>query len=156
VLRRLIVVAFALALVGTADPASAAWAVKGAGPARAQAVTIPQAATPAAIKTNPAPSYNPVYTVSWTTTKHSGGRGVIGYQVRRTQWQGSDLVVTSGTCAGTTVNGMPNVYVPSNPDATTQSCTDLDAFNSGTVSYSVVPVIGRWTGAKSASSPVYS
>ncbi|TYP87895.1 hypothetical protein BD833_10569 [Blastococcus xanthinilyticus] len=154
---RLAVVAFALVpLLLAADPASAAWATKGAGPARAQAVVIPQTATPAATKATPAPQYLPVYTLTWTTTKHSGGRGVIGYQVRRTQWQGSGLVVTSGTCAGTTVDGMPNVFVPSDPDAPTQSCTDLDAYTSGTVSYTVTPVMGRWTGPTSTSSPSYS
>jgi len=161
VLRRLVgATVIALTCLTTvllpAAPALAGWKTSGTGPARAQAVVIPQAAAPTAVKANPAPDYNPVYTVTWASTEHSGGRGVIGYQIRRTQWQGSGLVITSGTCTGTTVNGMPNVFVPSNPEAATQSCTDRDAYNSGTVSYTVVPVMGRWTGAASAASPAYS
>ena len=149
-----LVLALVLLLLA-ADPASAAWGVRGAGPARAQAVVIPQAAAPTATKTTPAPQYLPVYTVTWTTTKHSGGRGVIGYRVLHTTWRGTG-VVTGGTCAGTTVAGVPNVYVPADPNAPKQSCTDTDVYVDGTVTFTVIPVMGRWSGATSPSSPTYS
>lgn len=142
-------------LLLAADPASAAWGVRGAGPARAQAVVIPQAAAPTATRSTPAPEYLPVYALTWSTTRHSGGRGVIGYQVLRTTWRGTG-VVTGGTCAGRTVAGVPNVHVPADPDAATQSCTDTDAYVDGTVTFTVTPVMGRWSGRTSPSSPTYS
>jgi hypothetical protein len=163
VLGRLAVLALALVpalLASTADPAAAAWAVKGAGPARALAVTIPQGATPAATKATSAPSYLPVYTLTWSTTSLPAGQAVLGYQVRRTVFPRTAVArvepISAGSCAGTTVSGLTNVYVPADPTARTQSCTDTNAYSTGEVTFTVTPVIGPWVGPTSPASPVYS
>ncbi len=149
-----------MALLHDADPAAAAWGVTGAGPARAQADVIPRAAMPTATKATPPPQYLPVYTLTWPTTKLSRGQGVIGYQVRRTVYPQTTIAttepITNGTCAGTTVNGLTNVYVPANPDAPSQSCTDTDAYAKGEVFFTVTPVFARWVGPTSPASPIYS
>jgi hypothetical protein len=159
VLRRLAVLALALvpALLG-AGPASAAWAVPGTGPARAAAVVVPQGATPTVSKATDPATYLPVFVVSWNTAALPGGRAVTGYQVRRTIYPGTFMAKTEiikGTCLGTTVQGLTNVYLPAAPTAPTQSCTDTEAFAKGDVTYSVTPVLGPWSGPTSAASAVY-
>ena len=162
-LRRLAVVLCALVpvLLG-ADPASAAWAVQGSGPARALAVTVPQGAVPTVAKvTDPVlyGSYVPVFVLTWDTAALPAGRAVSGYQIRRTVFPGSSIarteVVTAGTCLGTSVQGRTNVYVPAVPTAAKQSCTDTEAFAKGGVTYTVTPVLSSWVGPTSAASAVY-
>jgi hypothetical protein len=161
VIRRLVVVASALVLMATADPASAAWAVNGSGPARAQAVEVPQGATPSAVKVTDSAKYGtimPVFVVSWDTARLPGGRAVTGYQVRRTIYPGTWMAkseVIQGTCLGTAVQGHANVYLPATPTAPKQSCTDTEAFAKGDVSYSVTPVLSSWVGPTSAASAIY-
>lgn len=159
--RRLATLALVLvSVLLAAQPASAAWSVSGAGPARGQAVVVPQGATPSATKATPAPTYLPVYTLTWSTAMLPGGRAVTGYQVQRIVWPNTAIARTeavgAGTCLGTTVNGLPNVFVPANPTAPTQSCTDANAYALGEVRYLVTPVLSRWVGPTSPPSPVYS
>jgi hypothetical protein len=141
--------------------ASAAWGVTGAGPARTQAVVMPQGAVPTVAKvTDPVlyGSYVPVFVLSWDTAALPGGRAVAGYQIRRTVFPGTSIARTeiiAGTCLGTTVQGLTNVYVPANPTAAKQSCTDTEAFAKGGVTYTVTPVLSSWVGPTSAASAVY-
>ncbi len=157
-LRRLVVLASALVLLATADPASAAWAVTGSGQAGAQAVVVPRGATPTAAKATDPATYLPVFVVTWDTASLPGGRAVTGYQVRRTVFPGTFMAKTEiikGTCLGTTVQGYANVYLPATPTAPTQSCTDTEAFAKGDVTYTVTPVLSTWVGPTSAASAVY-
>jgi hypothetical protein len=160
--RRLaIVLGTLVAVLLAADPASAAWGVTGTGPARAQAVVMPQGAVPTVAKvTDPAlyGSYVPVFVLSWDTASLPGGRAVSGYQVRRTVFPGTSIAKTEvigGTCLGTTVQGLANVYVPATPTAPKQSCTDTEAFSKGGVTYTITPVLSSWVGPPSAASAVY-
>jgi hypothetical protein len=162
VFRRVAIVLGTLAAVLlAADPASAAWGVTGTGPARAQAVVMPQGAVPTVAKvTDPAlyGSYVPVFVLSWDTASLPGGRAVSGYQVRRTVFPGTSIAKTEvigGTCLGTTVQGLANVYVPATPTAPKQSCTDTEAFSKGGVTYTITPVLSSWVGPTSAASAVY-
>jgi hypothetical protein len=160
--RRLaIVLGTLVAVLLAADPASAAWGVTGPGPARAQAVVMPRGAVPTVAKvTDPAlyGSYVPVFVLSWDTASLPGGRAVSGYQVRRTVFPGTSIAKTEvigGTCTGTTVQGLANVYVPATPTAPKQSCTDTEAFSKGGVTYTITPVLSSWLGPTSAASAVY-
>jgi hypothetical protein len=163
VLKRFAVLLCALVpVLLAADPASAAWAVNGSGPSRAQAVVMPQGAVPTVAKvTDPAlyGSYVPVFVLSWNTATLPGGRAVSGYQIRRTVFPGTSIakteIVAGGTCLGTTVQGLPNVFVPATPTASKQTCTDTEAFSKGGVTYSVTPVLSSWLGPVSAASTVY-
>ena len=151
----------AVAILATSSPASAGWGSTGAGPARAQAVVVPAGATPSATKAFPASNgYSPEYTVTWPTARLASGEGVVGYQIRRTINPRNAArytePVSGGSCAGVTVNGLSNVYVPANPNAPTQSCTDTNAYITGEVTFTVTPVMGRWVGPTSPESPVYS
>jgi hypothetical protein len=150
-----------LAVLLAPGTASAAWGVAGAGPARAQAVVLPQGAVPTVAKvTDPVlyGSYVPVFVLSWDTAALPGGRAVAGYQIRRTVFPGTSIAKTeviAGTCLGTTVQGLANVYVPANPTAPKQSCTDTEAFAKGGVTYTVTPVLSTWVGPTSTASAVY-
>jgi hypothetical protein len=162
VLKRLAVLLCALVpVLLAADPASAAWAVNGSGPSRAQAVVMPQGAVPTVAKvTDPVlyGSYVPVFVLSWNTATLPGGRAVSGYQIRRTVFPGTSIARTeiiAGTCLGTTVQGLPNVFVPASPTAAKQTCTDTEAFAKGGVTYTVTPVLSSWTGLSSVASAVY-
>ncbi len=63
--------------------------------------------------------------------------------------------IIAGTCLGTTVQGLPNVFVPASPTAAKQTCTDTEAFAKGGVTYTVTPVLSSWTGLPSVASAVY-
>ena len=123
-----------------AEPASAAWAVNGSGPSRAQSVVMPQGAVPTVAKvTDPGPygSYVPAFVLSWNTATlpaaapspgtRSAAPSSPGTSVARTE------IVAGGTCLGSTVQGLPNVFVPAVPTAATQTCTDTEAFAKGGV-----------------------
>jgi hypothetical protein len=160
--RRLATLAIVLVAVLLAtEPASAAWAVTGAGPAKGQAVVVPQGDTPTVAKvTDPVRfgSYLPVFVLTWDTAQLPGGRAVSGYQIRRTVFPGTSIARTElvgGTCLGATVQGLPNVYVPAVPTAAQQSCTDIEAFAKGGVTYTVTPVLSAWVGPVSPASIVY-
>ncbi|MFD2093003.1 hypothetical protein [Blastococcus deserti] len=161
-LRRLAVLALALvpALLGSTDPAAAAWAVNGAGPAKSLAVLVPQGARPTVSETTDPATYLPLYVVTWNTGFVATARPVTGYQIRRIVFPGTSIakveVIGKGTCAGTTVDGLPNVYVPGSPGTATQSCTDAEGYAKGDVQYTVTPVYGRWTGPTSSPSAIYS
>jgi hypothetical protein len=163
VLERLAVLLWALVpVLLAAEPASAAWAVNGSGPSRAQSVVMPQGAVPTVAKvTDPVRygSYVPVFVLSWNTATLPGGRAVGGYQIRRTVFPGTSIarteIVAGGTCLGSTVQGLPNVFVPAVPTAATQTCTDTEAFAKGGVTYTVTPVLSSWMGPVSAPSAVY-
>jgi hypothetical protein len=160
-LRRLAALAIVLVpVLLAADPASAAWAVSGAGPANGQAV-VPQGDTPTVVKvTDPVQfgSYVPVFVLTWDTAQLPGGRAVSGYQIRRTVFPGTAIARTElvgGTCLGATAQGLANVYVPAAPTAAQQSCTDTEAFAKGGVTYTVTPVLSAWVGPVSPASVVY-
>lgn len=161
--RRLAVLALVLVpVLLAAQPASAAWSVSGTGPARGQAVVVPQGGTPTVAKvTDPVRygSYVPVFVLTWDTAQLPGGRAVSGYQIRRTVFPGTTIarteIISAGTCLGATVQGLANVYVPPSPTAPQQSCTDTEAFAKGGVTYTVTPVLSGWTGPVSPASIVY-
>jgi hypothetical protein len=161
--RRLATLALVLVpVLLAAQPASAAWAVSGAGPARGQAVVVPQGDTPTVEKiTDPVRfgSYIPVFVLTWDTAQLPGGRAVSGYQIRRTVFPGTSIarteIIAGGTCLGATANGLANVYVPASPTAPQQSCTDTEAFAKGGVTYTVTPVLSGWIGPVSPASIVY-
>jgi hypothetical protein len=88
----------------------------------------------------------------------AGGRAVGGYQIRRTVFPGTSVArteIAGGTCLGSTVQGLPNVFVPAVPSPATQTCTDTEAFAKGGVTYTVTPVLSSWVGPVSAPSAVY-
>ena len=160
-LRRIAVLLLAVLPVLLAPgTASAAWAVNGTGPARAQAVLVPQGATPTVSETTDPATYLPLHVVTWATGTVAPGRPVTGYQIRRIVFPGTSIakveVVAKGTCAGLTLDGLLNVYAPASPATATQSCTDAEAFAKGSVQYTVTPVYGRWVGPTSAPSAVYA
>ncbi len=162
-IRRVTVLLLAVLTVAFAPgSASAAWGVSGGGPARAQAVVMPQGAVATVAKvTDPVlyGSYVPVFVLSWDTAVLPGGRAVAGYQIRRTVFPGTSIarteIVAGGTCLGATVQGLPNVFVPASPTAPKQSCTDTEAFAKGGVTYTVTPVLSSWVGPTSPASAVY-
>jgi hypothetical protein len=163
VLKRLAVLLWTLVpVLLAAEPASAAWAVNGSGPSRVLSVVMPQGAVPTVAKvTDPVlyGSYVPVFVLSWNTATLPGGRAVSGYQIRRTVFPGTTIakteIIASGTCLGSTVQGLPNVFVPAVPTAAKQTCTDTEAFAKGGVTYTVTPVLSSWVGPVSALSAVY-
>ena len=91
------------------------------------------------------------FTVTWATARPFGGRPATGYVLTRNATL-SDAAMDSGTCKGTVVHGVPGVYVPADPGAATQTCTDSTTLNLGSVRYTVTPVWTRWVGTASAAS----
>jgi hypothetical protein len=141
VLRELAVLLWALVpVLLAAEPASAAWAVNGSGPSRAQSVVMPQGAVPHRGESDRPGPLRLLRTGVRPLVEHrhpAGGRAVGGYQIRRTVFPCTSVarteIVAGGTCLGSTVQGLPNVFVPAVPTAATQTCTDTEAFAKGGV-----------------------
>ena len=91
------------------------------------------------------------FTVTWGTVRPFEGLPATGYVLTRNATL-SGAPMDTGTCKGTVVDGIPGVYVPVDPDAPTQSCTDTTTLNLGSVQYTVTPVWNRWIGDASAAS----
>ncbi|MGY1986470.1 hypothetical protein ACI792_09615 [Blastococcus sp. SYSU DS0669] len=146
----LVVVAVVL---GTAAPAPATWATRAAaGPAVVAAAVMPPGEQPTASGSG---VLTRSFTVTWRTS-HVAGVPVTGYVVRRTSSLLGAGLVSEGTCSGVSLLGIDApVYVPADPAAETQSCTDTSLVSLGTVSYTVTPVLERWLGTPSPwSAPV--
>jgi hypothetical protein len=151
--RRLPAVLAALVLaagsLGAAPVASAAWGTSGTAVLTGQAARMPVAGSAApsvgAVGVYPAAR---TFTVTWTTARPFGGRPATGYVLRRTATL-SSAAMSDGTCRGGPLDG---VYVPAEPGAATQSCTDTTTLNLGSVQYTVTPVWGRWIGNPTAAS----
>ncbi|WP_448610430.1 hypothetical protein [Geodermatophilus sp. URMC 60] len=94
------------------------------------------------------------FTVTWPTARPYGGRPATGYLLERTATL-SNAPMDTGSCRGVVSDGVSGVYVPADPAAATQTCTDSTPLNLGVVQYAVAPVRGRWVGNPStASTPV--
>ena len=151
--RRLPAVLAALVLaagsLGSAPEASAAWGVSGGevltGQADRMPVGSPTAPTVSVVGVYPATR---TFTVTWSTAWPYGGRPATGYVLRRTATL-SSAAMSDGTCRGDPLDG---VYVPADPGAATQTCTDTTTLNLGSVQYTVTPVWGRWIGNPTAAS----
>lgn len=146
-----VLVAVAVAL-GTTHPAAATWSAHGTGAGVATATVMPQGNQPTA---SGSAETTGTVTVTWTTSRLAG-EPVTGYVIRRESTTLGTGPVSEGTCSGTTLPGIEDrVYVPADPAAETQSCTDTSGASLGTVSYRVTPVFERWLGAPSPwSAPV--
>lgn len=151
-LAALALLPLAAGLLGPPPEASAAWAVPGAGVASDRAARMPASIGPA-----PSVTVAGVYpaartfTVTWTTARPYGGRPATGYVLTRTATL-SNAAMDTGTCKGTVVQGTPGVFVPADPGAATQTCSDSTVLNLGSVQYTVTPVWGRWVGTPSTAS----
>ncbi|WP_448642047.1 hypothetical protein [Geodermatophilus sp. URMC 63] len=143
---RLLLVA---ALLVPAVPAQAAWSVPGSGTGAARAGKLVSAAAPSVTGSGPATSRT--FTVTWPVPP-AGGVPVTGWQVTRDSSLLGAGLVSSGTCAGSSANGVPGVAHPAS-DGTRLSCTDVATVSVGTVRYTVTPVNVRWVGPPSPWSP---
>ena len=145
----LALLALAAGLVSPPPEAAAAWSVTGTSVLPGQAAQMPAGDTTAPSVTA-AGVYPAVrtFTVTWPTVRPYGGRPATGYVVRRSATL-SNAPMDTGTCTGTVSDG---VYVPADPGATTQTCTDSTTLNLGSVQYTVAPVWGRWVGNPSTAS----
>jgi hypothetical protein len=148
----LALLALAAGPLGPPPEASAAWAVPGGGVAsdRAARMPAPSASAPTVTVVGVYPATR-TFTVTWTTARPYGGRPTTGYVLTRNATL-SGAPMDTGTCKGTVVHGVPGVYVPADPDAATQTCTDSTTLNLGSVQYTVTPVWTRWIGSPSAAS----
>ncbi|MBM7806986.1 hypothetical protein JOD57_002823 [Geodermatophilus bullaregiensis] len=81
-----------------------------------------------------------------------GPTPVTGWQITRESSLLGAGLVSSGTCAGTSANGVPGVAQPT-ADGSTLTCTDVATVSVGTVRYAVTPVYVRWVGPPSLRSP---
>jgi hypothetical protein len=132
--------------------AAAAWAVTGGSVLPGQAAAMPAGGTTAPSVT--AAGVDPAvrtFTVTWPTVRPYGGRPATGYVLRRNATL-SDAAMDTGTCRGAVSDGVSGVYVPADPGAATQTCTDSTRLYLGSVQYTVAPVWGRWVGNPSAAS----
>lgn len=138
--------------LGPPPEASAAWAVPGSGVASDRAARMPaaSASAPTVTVVGAYPAAR-TFTVTWPTARPYGERPATGYVLTRTATL-SNAAMDTGTCKGTVVQGTPGVYVPADPDAATQTCTDSTVLNLGSVQYTVAPVWGRWVGTPSTAS----
>jgi hypothetical protein len=147
-----VLLALAVGLLGPPPEASAAWAVTGEAVLPGKAARMPAGNTTApsvaAVGVYPAVR---TFTVTWPTVRPYAGRPATGYVLSRNATL-SGAPMDSGTCKGTVVHGVPGVYVPADPGATTQTCTDSTTLNLGSVQYTVTPVWTRWVGNASAAS----
>jgi hypothetical protein len=132
--------------------AAAAWSVTGGSVLPGQAARMPDGSTTApsvaAVGVYPAMR---TFTVTWPTARPFGGRPATGYVLDRNATL-SGAPMDTGTCKGTVVEGVPGVYVPADPGAATQTCTDSTTLNLGSVQYTITPVWTRWIGSASAAS----
>lgn len=156
-LAALLVVAVAVAGLA-ATPAQASWSSAGAGAGRQVAMTMSAGNAPTvtmASATVLGLGVVRTYTLTWPRSDVSSGTPVTGYRITRTSTLGP-AVLGTGTCTGITVVGLGlPAYVPANPSASTQSCTDISTVDLGVVRYAITPVYGNWTGSPSApSTPV--
>lgn len=147
-----------LALMDRGGRASAAWITSGAGAGVARAAVVPQAARPAISEYREPLSGIRVFVVTWPSTR-VGATAASGYLVRRVIFPGTAQAraetIATGTCAGTGYQGRTGVYLPSRPSDAQQTCTDPEGYAKGDVTYTVTPVLQRWTGPTSPQSPVY-
>ncbi|SDN45456.1 hypothetical protein SAMN05660642_04872 [Geodermatophilus siccatus] len=141
--------ALAAGPLGPPPEASAAWAVAGEAVLPGQAARMPAGSTTAPSVT--AAGVHPAvrtFTVTWPTVRPFGGRPATGYVLERTATL-SNAPMDTGSCTGAVSDG---VYVPADPGAATQTCTDSTTLNLGSVRYTVAPVRGRWVGTPSTAS----
>lgn len=130
--------------------AHAAWATTGSGTAGVDSGVLPAGSTPT-VTTQPAGD-PVVYELRWASTELAPAAPATGYRVLRTGADGIGVVVTDGSCAGSTQDGVPDVVVPADPAEPEQTCTDTGAASLGPVTYTVQPVFLRWLGTPSTPS----
>lgn len=132
----------ALATLALAPGASAYWSGTGAGAGSAPVATLSTAGQPTVAVA--VAVVGQAVTVQWSQTllrgAPLGGYPGGGYLVRRRPAAGGAAAVPSGTCSGV-VGGAQ----------ATLSCQDADAAP-GSWRYTVMPVLGTWTGGESAPS----
>ncbi len=147
-----VLLALAAGPLGPPPEASAAWAVAGGAALPGQAAGMPAGST-----TAPSVSAAGVYpavrtfTVTWPTVRPFGSRPATGYVLKRTATL-SNAPMDTGSCKGAVSDGVSGVYVPADPGAATQTCTDSTTLNLGSVQYTVAPVWSRWVGNPSTAS----
>ena len=148
----LALLALATGLLSPTPEAAAAWTVAGGAVLPGQAAQMPAGDTtaPSGTAEGTYQSARP-FTVTWPTVRPFGGRPATGYVLRRTATL-SNAPMDTGSCRGAVSDGVSGVYVPADPGAATQTCTDSTTLNLGSVQYTVAPVWGRWVGAPSTAS----
>lgn len=148
----LALLALATGLLAPPPEAAAAWSVTGGSVLPGQAAQMPAGGTTAPSVTA-AGVYPAVrtFTVTWPTVRPYGSRPATGYVLRRSATL-SNAPMDTGTCRGAVSDGVSGVYVPADPGAATQACTDSTTLNLGSVRYTVAPVWGRWVGTPSTAS----
>ncbi len=148
--RSIAITLLLLAGVAAGQPvAHATWATTGSGTARSDAHLLSEGNTPTVTTQAGDPT---VYELEWAVTEVAPSAPATGYRVLRTGADGIGVAVTTGTCAGTTEDGVADVVVPANPADPQQTCTDAGAATLGPVTYTVQPVYVRWLGPPSAPS----
>ena len=142
----LALLALAAGLLSPPPEAAAAWSVTGGSVLPGQAAQMPAGST-AAPSVTAAGVYPAVrtFTVTWPTVRPYEGRPATGYVLTRSATL-SNAPMDTGTCKGAVSHGVSGVYVPADPGAATQTCTDSTTLNLGSVQYTVAPVWSRWVG----------
>ena len=148
--RALCCLLLAVALLGAPLRADAAWTATARGPGAAGATALVASVAPTVTGSGPVTSRT--FTVSWPVPDPFP-TPITGWQVvRESSLLGAGLV-SNGSCAGTTTDGVPGVTQPART-GTTLTCTDVATVSVGTVRYSVTPVYLRWVGPPSPPSPI--
>jgi hypothetical protein len=146
-----VLLVLAAGLLGPPPEASAAWAVTGAAVLPGQAAHMPAGTTAPSVSAAGIYPAVRTFTVTWPTVRPFGGRPATGYVLKRTATL-SNAPMDTGSCRGAVSDGVSGVYVPADPGAATQTCTDSTTLNLGSVQYTVAPVWGRWVGTPSTAS----
>jgi hypothetical protein len=148
----LALLALASGLLSPPPEAAAAWTVAGGAVLPGQAAQMPAGDTTAPSVTAEGTYQSArTFTVTWPTVRPFGGRPATGYVLTRTTTL-SNPPMDTGSCSGVVADGVPGVYVPADPGAATQACTDTTRRYLGSVQYTVAPVWGRWVGNASQAS----
>ncbi len=148
----LALVALAAGQLGPPPEAAAAWTVAGGAVLPGQAAHMPAGDSTAPWVTAEGTYQSArTFTVTWPTVRPYGGRPATGYVLTRTTAL-SNPPMDTGSCTGVVADGVPGVYVPADPGAATQTCTDSTRRYLGSVQYTVTPVWGRWVGNPSPAS----
>jgi hypothetical protein len=142
----LALLALAAGLLSPPPEAAAAWSVAGMAVLPGQAAQMPTGDTTApAVTAEGTYQSARTFTVTWPTVRPYGGRPATGYVLTRTASL-SNPPMDAGSCMGAVADGVSDVYVPADPGAATQTCTDSTRRYLGSVQYTVAPVWGRWVG----------
>jgi hypothetical protein len=121
----------AIAVLGAAQPATAAWSTNGSGSVAGAAASMPTGKTPSV-----SASGGSSVTVTWTAATIVTGVNVAGYTIKRYDPTTQAQATVGSGCSGT---------------ITATTCTELNV-PAGSWVYTDTPVQMNWTGGQSAQS----